>query len=78
MKTQQIDICEKLFAIAAEQYSEGKIDKDEYRQTLLMIRKKVKEIKIGFNELDFISMSLSKPILEVNIVDTINFVLAVN
>ena len=78
MKTDQIDICEKLFAIAAEQYSEGKIDKEEYRQTLLMIRKKDKEIKIGFNDLDFLGKSLGKPIVEINIVETIYFDLAVN
>ena len=78
MVTKQIDICEKLFSIAAEQYYAGKIDQKEYRETLLQIRRKIKEIKLGFYELDFINKSLTRPILEVNINETINFILAVN
>ncbi|WP_418124306.1 hypothetical protein ACNFU2_06650 [Chryseobacterium sp. PTM-20240506] len=79
MTKKQIDICEKLYEIAKKQFYEGKISRQEYLETLFFVKMKIKELKVGFNELDFICKSVSdRPILEINIKETVNFVLAMN
>lgn len=78
MTKNKIEICEKLFSIAKEQYEEGTISRKEYLEILYLIRKKIKEIKDGFDNFDFILKTLQKPIIEINLKDTVNFVLAMN
>ncbi|MET3035854.1 hypothetical protein ABXT08_07130 [Chryseobacterium sp. NRRL B-14859] len=78
MTRNKIEICEQLFSIAKMQYDEGKISRVEYLETLHLIKKKVKEVKLGFNQLDFMCNFLSKPIIEVDLRETVHFVLAMN
>lgn len=79
MTTNKLEICEQLFSVAKMQFDEGKISRIEYLETLHLIKKKVREVKLDFNQLDFIKTSLnSKPIIEVNLKETVSFVLAMN
>lgn len=78
MTRKQIDIYEELYKIAKQQYYSEKIDKDEYFETIHLIRKKAKEIQNGFNRLDYFSKGFDKPELEINVKETINFVLSMN
>ncbi len=78
MTTNKIEICEHLFSVAKMQYDEGKISRIEYLETLHLIKNKVREVKLGFNQLDFINKSLKKPVIEINLKETVNFVLTMN
>lgn len=78
MTREQLKICDDLFRIAKEQFYAGIIDRENYMETLILIKEKVKFLKKGFDKKDFILKTLEKPIIEINIQDTIKFVLAMN
>lgn len=78
MTREQLKICEDLFKLAKEQYYAGIIDRKNYLETLILVKEKIQLIKDGFDKNHFIIKTLEKPIVEINIKDTINFVLAMN
>lgn len=78
MTREQLKICEDLFRLAKEQYYAGIIDRKDYLETLILVKEKIRLIKVGFDKKDFIIKTLEKPIIEINIKETVNFVLAMN
>lgn len=78
MTREQIDIYEQLYRIAKEQYYNKKIEKEEYIETIFLIRKKAREIALGYNRLDFFNNPINKPTLEINIKESVNFILSMN
>lgn len=78
MTREQLKICDDLFRITKEQFYAGIIDRENYLETLILIKEKIKFLKKGFDKKDFIIKTLEKPIMEINIKETINFVLAMN
>lgn len=78
MTKEQLKICNELFSIAKEQFENDVITREEYLETLLLIKSKVDDIKKGFNKIDFPYKTFKKPILEINVKETVNFVLSMN
>lgn len=78
MTREQLKICDDLFRLAKEQYYAGIIDRKNYLETLILVKEKIRLMKAGFDKKDFLIKALEKPIVEINIKDTINFVLAMN
>lgn len=78
MTREELITCEELFTLAKKQYYAGIIDRKNYLETLLLVKQKIKLFKKGFDKNEFLKNSLKKPINEVNIKETINFVLAMN
>lgn len=78
MTKNKLEVCEQLFSVAKAQFNEGKISRIEYLETLHLIKDKVREVKLGFNQLNFINKTLHKPMIEINLKETVNFILAMN
>jgi len=78
MTREQLQICDDLFRIAKQQFYAGRIQREEYFETLLLVKEKIRLLEAGFDKKDFIIKELKKPVLEINIKETINFVLAMN
>ena len=78
MTKEQLQICDDLFRIAKKQFYAGKIEREEYFENLLLVKQKIRLLEAGFDKKDFIIKELKRPALEINIKETINFVLAMN
>lgn len=78
MTREQLQICEDFFRIAKQQFYAGKLKREEYLETLILVKEKIRLLKVGFDSTEFITKSLKKPIIEIDIKETINFVLAMN
>lgn len=78
MTKEKLKICNELYAIAKKQFETGIITRQEYLETLFLIKNKLDDIKNGFNKVDFSRKPFNKPILEINVKETVNFVLSMN
>lgn len=78
MTKEKLKICNELYAIAKKQFENGVITREEYLETLFLIRSKLDDLKKGFDKIKFPCKSFNKPILELNVKETVNFVLSMN
>ncbi|QWA38842.1 hypothetical protein [Chryseobacterium sp. ZHDP1] len=78
MTKEKLKICNELYAIAKKQFETGVITRQEYLETLVLIRSKLDDLKKGFDKIEFPCKTFNKPILEINVKETVNFVLSMN